>query len=144
METESTDPVSNVVPSTGKSAADKLKRATTRQAGLELDNFRAKIDVLYTHLMASRPPSKMETEARVRRDDDDALHARTEKAFEAQHRRSQERLVMIFGLGVVGLGAIISAGTLLFRPYTEAPWAPPVLTLIVGGLVGFVERGKLN
>ena len=123
--------------------AEASKRSATRRSAVDPNELGAKLDILLTHLMASRPPSKIETEARVRRDDD-ALHARPEKALEAQHRRSQERLVMVFGLVILGLGSIISAGTLVFRPYTEAPWAPPVLTLIVGGLVGYVARGKSN
>jgi len=69
-------------------------------------------------------------------------HKRSEKEKDADHRRYQEKWVTRFALGIVSVITLLSTHALAVRPQTEVPWAAPLLTLIVGGFVGYLARGK--
>ena len=81
-----------------------------------------------------------EREARLRREAEDAAHERDRKKANEDHERRKDFLLFVASLIIVGGAALGSLGSLMISP-TNSPWAAPLLTLIVGGLLGY-QTGK--
>jgi len=84
--------------------------------------------------------SAPERDSRIRRDEEDAAHDRARKKAAEEHERRKDFLLFVASLIVVAGSAFCCLGTLIFSP-TSSPWAGPLLTLIVGGLLGY-QTGK--
>jgi hypothetical protein len=86
--------------------------------------------------------SPAELESRLRCEEEDAAHDRAQKKAASDHERFKDLVLFIVSLSIVAISALSCLGVLIFSP-SQAPWAAPLLTLIVGGFLGY-QTGKLS
>jgi VIT1/CCC1 family predicted Fe2+/Mn2+ transporter len=78
--------------------------------------------------------------ARIRREDEDAAHERSRKKADQDHERRKDFVLFVSSIVIVTGAALTSVLALILSPGRSA-WAAPLLTLIVGGLLGY-QTGK--
>jgi fatty acid desaturase len=73
-------------------------------------------------------------------EDEDAAHERARMEADENRERRKDFILFVFSLVIVAASALCCVLALLYSQANSA-WAAPLLTLIVGGLLGY-QTGK--
>jgi hypothetical protein len=89
---------------------------------------------------AKTPETAVERKARILRETEDAAFDRVRKKADEDHERRKDFILFVFSLVIVAGSALFCVLAIVLSP-ANTTWAVPLLTLIVGGLLGY-QTGK--
>ena len=123
--------------------SERSKRGAKNQppvAPVDTESLTRTLSVPSRSTLEQLHETEKETESRLRIKEDDAVAERLEKKAAMDHRRKLEFVALAAYVVICGIVLIACLGVLADKSIAppDKAWIGPTLTLIIGGLLGFL------